>query len=173
MSRKLSTPQQVNIKGHNKGMKFAEISMSKKLFGWANSVKKSDKLVTDAVVLDENDQNVGDSSDRTQSNVLSSSPLSPEMGFARCFDNRNITSVMRTNDLLVDTPNNALSLNNTQQNVYQFSDIIGLHIGTNVQINNNVEQSSDRRSNSSDVIQKTRSNSGDVIQKTRSIDGEW
>lgn len=169
MSRKLSTPQQVNIKGHNKGMKFAEISMSKKLFGWANSLKKSDKLVTDAVVLDENDQNVGDS---TQSNVLSTSPLSPEMGFSRCIDNRNM-SVMRTNDLLVDTPNNALSLNNTQQNIYQFSDIIGLHIGTNVQINNNVEQSSDRRSNSGDVIQKTRSNSGDVIQKTRSIDGEW
>lgn len=163
MSRKPGTPQKVNTKGHNKGMKFAQIIMSKKLFGWTNSLKKSDKLVIDAVVLDENDQNAGDSStDRTQSNSLSISPLSPEMGFSRSFDNQNM-SLMRTNDLLVEpnTPNNALSLNNSQTNVYQFTHIKGLHIGNNVQINNG-EQSSDRRSNS-----------GDIIQRTRSIDGKW
>lgn len=162
MSSRTGTPQETNNKnyGHNKLMKFTTSNMSKKLFGWTNSLKKSDKLVTDAVVLDENDHNAADSSERTQSNALSISPLSPEMGFSRYSDSM---SVIRTNDLLVEpsTPNNTLSLSNAQQNVYQFSHINGLHIGSNVQINNNVEQLSDRRSNSGD------------IQKTRSIDGEW
>lgn len=142
--------------------------MSKKIFGWTISLKKSDKLVTDAVVL--NDQNAGDSPERTQSNALSISPLSPEMGFSRYGDSNQNMSVTRTNDLFVEpisTPNNnnnnnALSLNNTQQNVYQFSHITGLHIGPNVHINSNVEQSSNRRSN----------NKGDIIRRTTSIDGE-
>lgn len=171
MSRKPGTPQEVHINGnHSRGMQVSKISMSKKLFGWTtSSLKKSGKLVTDAVVLDQNDRNMGDSSsEQTQSNALSMSPLSPEMELSRYSDNQSM-SVIRTNDSLVEpnTVNNALSLNNTQQNFYQsFSHINGLHIGTNVQINhnssNNVAQTSDRRSNS-----------GDIIQRTRSIEGKW
>lgn len=155
MSSKTGTPH-----GHNKLIKFAKDNMSKKLFAWTSSLKKSDKLiVTDAAVLDENEQSAGDSSDRTQSNaLLSISPLSPEVGFSRYLDSQSM-SVVRTNDVLVEpsTPNSILA-----QNVYQFSHINGLHIGSNVQINNTVEGSSDRRSNS-----------GDIIQKTRSIDCKW
>lgn len=163
MSGKTGTHHEVNISNNrNKLIKLAKSSMSKKFFGFGNLLKKSDKLVTDAVVLEENDRNSGDSSDRTQSNALSISPLSPEIG--RDFDNQNM-SIWRTNDSLVEpnsSPTRALSLNNTQQNVYQFSHITGLHIGTNVQINNSMEHPSERR----------RSSSGDIIQKTRSIDSE-
>lgn len=121
--------------------------MSKKIFPW----KKSNKLATDASVLDENDAN--DSSDRAQSNTLSISPLSPEMGVTRSFDNNNM-SVIRTNDLLPE-PSNALSLNSTQQNIIQFSHINHLHFGTSVQIN--AAQPSERRSTgqSTSKIQKT------------------
>ncbi len=127
--------------------------MSKGLFKWTS--KKSSKLVTDAVVLDKSD-----SSERVESSALSVSPLSPEIGFSQEFDNRSL-SITRPNDLLVDplrTPNSALSLSNTQQNVYNFSYINGLTIG-NVQVNN-IEQSSDRKTNSS---------AGGGTPRTRSI----
>lgn len=140
--------------------------MPKKLFSWTTSSKKSDKLVTDAVVLEENNVNsnvsANDSPERAQSNSLSISPLSPEMG-SRNFDYQNM-ALMRPNDLLAEPSSSALSVSNSQQNFYQFSHINGLHIGSSVQITHNVqssEQSSERRSAT-----------GETIPKTRSIDGE-
>lgn len=133
-------------------------SMAKKLFGWSSSSKKCDKLlVTDAALLDDTSRN--NSTERIQSTSLSISPLSPETGLSR-FDSQNM-SVMRTNDLMAE-PSNALSIrNNTQQNIYQFSHINGLHIGSSVQITNNSKPSPERRCTA-----------GVAIPKTRSIDGE-
>lgn len=145
-------------------MEFAKNIMSKKLFAWTNSLKKPHKLATDAVVLEENEQNApgDDSSERTQSNALSISALSPEVGYSRYADSQ-MPVVRTTNNSLVEpsTPNNIMA-QNVYQNVYQLSHMNGLIIGSNIQINNKVEQSTDRRSNS-----------GDIIQKTKSIDGEW
>ncbi|XP_037036042.1 protein immune deficiency [Bradysia coprophila] len=133
--------------------------MSKKLFAWTSSLKKPNKLATDAVVLEENQRNSGDSSDTIQSRAVSITPSTPEMRLSRQFDNEHSMSAVRTSDSLVDPFNtsNSLSLNSVQQNVYNFSHINGLLIGTNVQINNNIEPSPERRSNSVDGIQKTRS----------------
>lgn len=147
--------------------------MSKKLFGWTSSLKKSSKLATDAVVLDENQQNSGDSSDTIQSSALSVSPTTPEMRLSRQFGNEHNMSMVRTNDTVADpfhTPNNTLSLNNTQQNVYQFSHINGLHIGTNFQINNTIDPSTKRSSPATEPSERRPISV--ELQKTTSIDRE-
>lgn len=129
--------------------------MSKKLFSWTTSSKTSNKLVTDAVVLEEDNVNV---SERTQSNVLSISPLSPEMRFQQNVNNQNIP--VRRSDYLVDEPRNASSVNNLQQNIY-ISHVNNSTIGGWVfNIINNVEQP------------ERRYTTGEAILKTKSIDGE-
>lgn len=133
-------------------------TMSKKLF----SRNKSNKLVTDASVLDENTSNGNDSSDRAQSSSLSISPLSQEMGVSRRFDNQSM-SVVPTNDLLVEPPNSALSLNSAQQTFYQFSNVRGVHIGPSFKITHKTEQSSERRSSGQSISK---------IPRTHTIDSK-
>jgi len=125
--------------------------MSKKWFGRTSSSKNSDKLATDAVTMDENDAN--DSSERTQSDSLSISPLSPEIGLSSSFDNQNM-SVMRRNDFIAERASLSQS-NNTQTTIYQFKDINGLHIG-NINICS-VEPAPQRRSTTGETIPRTRS----------------
>jgi len=123
--------------------------MPKIPFLWPNS-KKSDTLAIDAAPLDENNDD-RNSSDTLQSNSLSISPLSPEMGISPSLDNMSLT---RTNDLMGES-SSALAINNAQTNFYQFSYVNGLHIGTSVQITNNAEPSTSRRSSPSDIRKTT------------------
>lgn len=121
-------------------------SMSK-LLGWTKSLKKSNKLATDAVVLEENNQNAGDSSEfRTQSTDLSIASLSPEMLSPQRYD--SLPVVIPTVDLLSEpvsqSTNNTLALNNTQNIVLNFSHMKDFTFGTHIQINN----TPDRRSSS-------------------------
>lgn len=134
--------------------------MPKKLFSW---IKKSDKsqksngLVTDAVTLDANYGNRSDSSERVQS----ISPLSAEASTTPNIDNQSV-ALRRTNDVMVES-NYASTVSNTQQNILNFANIQGLHIGPNLQISNYGESSSVRGSTSGEAILKTTSIDGTLL----------
>ncbi|KAJ6640985.1 Protein immune deficiency [Pseudolycoriella hygida] len=141
---------------NNQSINRSAIRMSKKLLYWKKSLKKSDKLVKDAAVVpdlpDENDP--GNSLERTQSSHLSLA-IPPELELSRQLEDVNI-DIVRTNDLLAEpnTHSSALSLTNTQQNIFNLSHMNNVQFGNTYHINNNVDE---RRSKPSD-------------QRTKSID---
>lgn len=145
------------------------------IFNSLFSKSRSGKLVTDATPLDDEDlvdsQTTTNHSGQIPSASVSSinhngnsNPGSPSVSneLAKYESDINGAIMPHQADISpIPMTNNTVAVNNTQaHNVYQFSQINGLHIGTVYNIAN-TQPSVDKRPKS-----------GEPIRKTKSIDGE-
>lgn len=139
------------------------------IFNSLFSKSRSGKLVTDAAPLDDVDEDLVDDSQTPTNNSTQILPASVSSTRQNGNSNPGSPSVSTeltkyesdldggTNNSSIPMTNNSVAVNNTQaHNVYQFSQINGLHIGTVVNIAN-TQPSVDKRPKSGEPIRKTKS----------------
>lgn len=157
--------------------------MPKKVTSIFNSLfskSRSGKLVTDAAPLDDEEDNwdgqqtnhhsseiasasVSSTNDTTTPSRGSSSVRTEIVKYEQDINSSSETNASNSAMSPIPMTNNTVAVHNTQaQNVYQFSQISGLHIGTVFNIANTLD---------TPTVDK-RPKSGEPIRKTKSIDGE-